>query len=52
MKEITTPVKNETIKNLKIGDKVNITGTMLTGRDAVLPKLVKLLENNQKMKLK
>src|SRR5574344_308101 len=52
MKEITTPVRNETIKNLKIGDKVNITGTMLTGRDAVLPKIVKLLKNNQKDEIK
>jgi len=34
MHEIRLPVDEETIRGLKIGDAVSITGVMLTGRDA------------------
>jgi fumarate hydratase subunit beta len=52
MKEITTPITEETIKNLKLGDQLSITGTIYTGRDAVLPKIVNLIEKNQKESIK
>ena len=39
MKKIRTPISNETINNLNVGDKILISGTIFTGRDAVLPKL-------------
>ena len=52
MKKITTPITNEIMEDLKIGDQLSITGTIYTGRDAVLPKLVKLLENNQQNEIK
>ena len=44
IKEIFTPITEDAIKNLKIGDPVEITGTILCGRDAVLPKIVELIK--------
>lgn len=34
MKHITTPVSDEAIRDLKVGDSVAISGMMVTGRDA------------------
>ena len=35
MIELTTPISEEQIRELKVGDEVGITGVMFTGRDAV-----------------
>lgn len=35
MRQITIPISNETIRELKVGDPVTLTGTMMTGRDTV-----------------
>lgn len=35
MKQITTPISDETIRDLKVGDAVALSGMMVTGRDAV-----------------
>jgi len=35
MTSITIPISEETIRSLKVGDAVSITGTLFTGRDAV-----------------
>ncbi|MBM3143528.1 MAG: fumarate hydrolyase [Chloroflexi bacterium] len=35
MKELTIPISDEVIRNLKVGDTIALTGLMLTGRDAV-----------------
>lgn len=35
MHELTTPISDETIRSLHVGEPVAITGVMLTGRDAV-----------------
>ena len=35
MHEIDIPIKNETIRSLKVGDPVLLNGIMLTGRDTV-----------------
>ena len=35
MKQITTPISDETIRELKVGDAVALSGMMVTGRDAV-----------------
>ena len=35
MKEITIPISDDVIRDLKVGESVALTGTMLTGRDAV-----------------
>ena len=44
MIELTTPLNEETISRLSVGDVVTITGHIYTGRDAVLPKIVKAAE--------
>jgi len=35
MREITIPIRDETIHSLKVGDPVALTGVMVTGRDTV-----------------
>ena len=47
MKIVKTPVSKETIESLKVGDKVAISGTIYTGRDAVLPKLKEKIANHE-----
>ena len=42
MKKITTPISDDEISSLKVGDQILISGTMYTGRDAILPKLAEL----------
>lgn len=44
MIRIQTPIKKEDIDKLKTGDMVSVSGRIYTGRDAVLPKIVKLIE--------
>lgn len=52
MIKIQTPVSDDCIKKLKIGDQIEISGTIFAGRDAVLPKLVKLSqEDPEKLKI-
>ena len=43
--ELTTPFRDEVIRQLNVGDVVSISGYIYTGRDAVLPKIVKAAEN-------
>ena len=45
MIHLTTPLSEEVIAQLKVGDVVSITGTIYTGRDAVLPKIVEHAAN-------
>lgn len=35
MREITIPISDETIRELKVGEPVSLSGVMMTGRDAV-----------------
>lgn len=42
--ELTTPISEEAISQLKVGDVVSITGEIFCGRDAVLPRICKELE--------
>ena len=44
MKSINTPIKEEAVKNLTVGEMITISGCIYTGRDAALPKLVRLIE--------
>jgi fumarate hydratase subunit beta len=46
MKKIQTPISDDVINDLKVGDKISLSGLMYCGRDAVLPKLVKSIEND------
>ena len=45
--EINTPITEECAAGLNIGDTVYISGYILCGRDAVLPKVVNLIEENR-----
>lgn len=45
MIELTTPFSEEAIASLKVGDVVSISGYIYTGRDAVLPKIVRAAED-------
>lgn len=47
MKKIETPISNKTINDLEVGDKILISGTIFTGRDAVLPKLKEKIANDR-----
>ena len=44
MKEINTPISDEVVSNLHLGDTIEISGYILCGRDAVLPKILKMIE--------
>lgn len=52
MKKLNTPLSKEDIEELEVGDVISIDGYIYTGRDAVLPRIVelgnqdKLEENN------
>ena len=43
MIQLTTPIGEEDVKRLHVGDTVEISGYILCGRDAVLPKLVDMI---------
>ena len=47
MKHLTTPISDEDISELNVGDKITISGIIYTGRDAALPQLVSLIENDE-----
>ena len=44
---LTTPLQNDDIRKLQIGDKVFISGNVYTARDAAHKKLVELLEKGR-----
>jgi len=46
MIRIETPISREQAEALKIGDKVEIYGRVLCGRDAVLPRIAAALRDN------
>ena len=47
MKKITTPISEEIIRDLRIGDDVLISVKIYCGRDAVLPKVCQLIESGE-----
>ena len=42
--KVRTPVDEAMIRNLKIGDRLEIEGNIYCGRDAVLPRIARLFE--------
>ena len=44
MVELNTPVSAKDISNLHVGDMVEISGYILCGRDAVLPRVVEMIQ--------
>ena len=49
--ELHTPISKEEADALKVGDTVRISGYILCGRDAVLPKVVKMIEEGKEKEL-
>ena len=47
MKKLTTPICDNEIANLKVGEQITISGTIYTGRDAALPQLVDLIKEDK-----
>ncbi len=47
MKDLTTPITDDDLSNLNVGDQITISGIIYTGRDAALPQLVELIENDE-----
>lgn len=46
---VTTPLTDETIRSLKVGEAVNITGTIYTARDAAHKRLVEMLQKGEEL---
>lgn len=46
---LNTPIKSEDLADLRIGDKVYLSGTVYTARDAAHKRLVELLEKGEKL---
>ena len=42
--QLRTPISEETAASLHVGDTVEISGYILCGRDAVLPKVLKMID--------
>ncbi len=51
MIQLSTPISEETAASLRVGDTVEISGYILCGRDAVLPKVLKMIEEGTEEKL-
>ena len=51
MIQLTTPISEEAAGQLQVGDTVEISGYILCGRDAVLPKVLKMIEDGTVDKL-
>lgn len=51
MIEITTPISDDVIKELHVGDMVYISGYIFCGRDAVLPKLIEVIKEGKEDQL-
>ena len=46
MKKIKTPISEEDINSLQVGDMVYISGKVYCGRDSVLPKICSMIDDN------
>ena len=47
MIELNTPISAKDISNLHVGDTVEISGYILCGRDAVLPRVVEMIQEDK-----
>jgi fumarate hydratase subunit beta len=43
---LRTPIHDQEVKKLRVGDQIEIDGTIYCGRDAVLPKIVGLIKDH------
>ena len=51
MIQLTTPIPEDAVRALQVGDTVEISGYILCGRDAVLPKLLRMIEEGTEASL-
>lgn len=49
MKKITLPIENKTIKTLKCGEMINLSGVIYTARDAAHQRLINCINQNQEL---
>lgn len=47
IKDLTTPLDEESVNCLEVGDVVTLSGFIYTGRDSVLPRVIKLAEEGR-----
>ncbi|OPX84287.1 MAG: Fumarate hydratase class I, aerobic [Pelotomaculum sp. PtaB.Bin104] len=47
--KLTTPLTDEVVEQLKIGQQVLLNGIIYTGRDAAHQRLIELIENNKEL---
>jgi fumarate hydratase subunit beta len=48
-KKVTTPLTDDKVKDLQVGDRVSITGVMYTARDAAHKRLVQMHKDGEKL---
>lgn len=48
IKKVQMPIDDEVVNSLSIGDQIEISGNIFCGRDAVLPQIVELIEQEGK----
>ena len=51
MIKLKTPLSSDAVNGLQVGDTVEISGYILCGRDAVLPKVLKLIDEGRESEL-
>jgi fumarate hydratase subunit beta len=49
LKSLKTPLTDDDLKNLKVGDKVTLTGAIYSARDAAHKKIVELIDKQEKL---
>lgn len=47
MIRLTTPITDDDLAGVNVGDKIEISGTIYTGRDAALPQFVELIKRGE-----
>lgn len=47
MIDLQTPISDDDLDQLDVGDKITISGSIYTGRDAALPQLVELIDEKE-----
>lgn len=47
IRKLSTPINNDDISNLEVGEMITLSGFIYTGRDAVLPHIVSLYEEGK-----
>lgn len=47
MIHLKTPIRDDDLSGIKVGDQITISGTIYTGRDAALPQFVRLIERGE-----